>query len=156
PGTRLVLTTTGKVFERNVTLRAAGDDRRGREPYTLASDTWRSSQPDLAPPPLAFELTSNDTKRLEGIVNEGDNPPLPLATGTLQMPSVALRFYNSGTPLTLLYGNAQATSPQYDLALLAPRVLGEPARDLALEAVATARAEATATDVKIFWIALVA
>lgn len=156
PGSRLVVTTSSKVFERSVTLRAAGDDQRGREPYVLATETWRSSQPDLAPPPLTFELTSNDTKRVELIVNEGDNAPLPIASATLQVPAMALRFYNSGAPLTLLYGNAQAAPPQYDLALLAPRVLGDPALDLTLETVATARAESTATDVKIFWIALVA
>lgn len=156
PGSRLVITTSSKVFERSVTLRAAGDDQRGREPYVLATETWRSSQPDLTPPPLAFELTSNDTKRVELIVDEGDNAPLPITSATLQMPAMALRFYNSGAPLALLYGNAQAAPPQYDLALLAPRVLGEPARDLMLATTATARAESTATDVKIFWIALIA
>jgi hypothetical protein len=69
---------------------------------------------------------------------------------------VALRFYNSGSPLTLLYGNAHTPAPQYDLALLAPRVLGEPARDLELDALpATVAAETASLDVKIFWIALV-
>ena len=156
PATRLVVTTTAKVFERRVTLRATGDDRRGREPYVLASETWLSKQPDLTPPPLAFELASNDTRRVELVVNEGDNAPLPVATATLQMPAVALRFYNPGSPLTLLYGNSQATAPQYDLALLAPRVLGEPARDLELDALPAAVAgETSSLDVKIFWIALV-
>ena len=154
PATRLVVTTTATVFERNVTLRATGDDSRGREPYTLATETWRSSQPDLPPPPLAFELASNDTRRVELVVNEGDNAPLPVATATLQMPSVALRFYNSGSPLTLLYGNSRATPPQYDLALLAPRVLGEPASDLGLSALTAAPSEGSSLDVKIFWIAL--
>jgi hypothetical protein len=154
PLSRLVLTTSAKVFERNVTLRAAADDRRGREPYALGSETWRSTQPDLAPPPLSFDLAANDTKRLELTVDEGDNAPLPILTATLQMPSIALRYYSSGAPLTLLYGNAGAGSPQYDLALLAPRVLGEPARDLALTTVTTAKPESTSLDVKIFWVAL--
>lgn len=155
-GTRLVITTSAKVFERNVTLRSAADDRRGRESYALGNETWRSSQPDLAPPPLSFELTSNDAKRVELLVNEGDNAPLPITSATLQMPAVALRFYNSGAPLTLLYGNAQAAPPQYDLALLAPRVLGEPARDLVLSALTTSKPDASTIDVKIFWIALAA
>ncbi len=157
PGTRLVITTSTRVFERNVTLRAAGDDRRGREPYVLASETWRSTQPDLPPPPLSFELASLDSKHIELVINEGDNAPLPVSTATLQMPSVALRFYNAGSPLTLLYGNPRAAAPQYDLALLAPRVLGEPARDIALDAlsVATTKSESS-LDVKIFWIALAA
>ena len=155
PATRLVITTTAKVFERSVTLRAAGDDRRGREPYALANETWRNNQPDLAAPPLEFELASNDSRHVELVVNEGDNAPLPVATATLQLPSVALRFYNSGSALTLLYGNARATTPQYDLALLAPRVLGEAARDLQLaEPASPAVAEGSSLDVKIFWIAL--
>jgi Protein of unknown function (DUF3999) len=155
PGTRLVVTTAAKVFERNVTLRAAGDDRRGREPYVLASETWRSTQLDLPPPPLSFELASNDSRRIELVINEGDNAPLPVASATLQLPSVALRFYNSGSPLTLLYGNSHAAAPQYDLALLAPRVLGEPARDLGLDTPVTAATGGESTlDVKIFWIAL--
>src|SRR5258707_1016625 len=132
----------------------AARDRRRRDPYTVATETWRSSQPDLPPPPLAFELASNDTRRVELVVNEGDNAPLPIATTTLQMPSVALRFYNSGSPLTLLYGNSRATQPQYDLALLAPRVLGEPASDLGLPALSAAPSESSSLDVKIFWIAL--
>ena len=155
PATRLVITTTAKVFERSVTLRAAGDDRRGREPYALANETWRNSQPDLAAPPLEFELASNDSRHVELVVNEGDNAPLPVATATLQLPSIALRFYNSGSALTLLYGNSRATAPQYDLALLAPRVLGEAARDLQLaEPAPAAPVEGSSLDVKIFWIAL--
>lgn len=155
PATRLVIATTTKVFERNVTLRATGDDRRGREPYALGTETWRNSQPDLTAPPLQFELASNDSRHVELVVSEGDNAPLPIATATLELPSVALRFYNSGPALTLLYGNARATTPQYDLALLAPRVLGEPARDLQLDApTAAAAGEESSLDTKIFWIAL--
>ncbi len=154
PLSRLVLTTSAKVFERSVSLRAAGDARHGREPYTLGTETWRSTQPDLPPPPLTFELASNDNKQLELTVSEGDNAPLPVTSATLEMPSIALRFYSSGGPLTLLYGNAQAASPQYDMALLAPRVLGEPARDLSLAAVTTAKPESAPADVKIFWVAL--
>jgi hypothetical protein len=154
-GTKLVLTTSAKVFERTVTLRSTGDERQGRGAYQLGSDIWRSTQPDLAPPPLSFLLLASDTKRVELLVNEGDNAPLPITTATLQIPSVALRFYHPGTPVTLLYGNGSVAAPQYDLALLAPRVLGEAARDLTLApASAAAAEESSSRDVKIFWIAL--
>jgi hypothetical protein len=88
------------------------------------------------------------------VIDEGDNAPLPITSATIDIPAVSLRFYNPGSPLTLLYGNAHASAPQYDLALLAPRVLGEPARDLSLGAAAGAAAEESALDAKIFWAAL--
>jgi hypothetical protein len=157
-GTKLVLTTSAKVFERAVSLHTPAGERRGGEGYTLGSETWRSSQPDLAPPPFSFDLVSSDAKRVELLVNEGDNAPLPIATATLQMPAVALRFYNPGTPITLLYGNGQVSAPQYDLALLAPRVLSEPAQELTLApgaASAASEESVNSRDVKIFWIALV-
>ena len=47
------------------------------------------------------------------------------------MPSYRLRFVrHARTPLTLLYGRADLEEPRYDLALLAPRLLGAAARDI--------------------------
>src|SRR5256885_2224701 len=54
-GTKLVLTTTSRVFERGVTLRRAADDAHGRESAELAAETWRSTEPDLLPPALTFD-----------------------------------------------------------------------------------------------------
>jgi len=149
---RIVFTTSTRVFERSVTLNRAADERHGREASVIDSATWSSSQPEVEPPALVFGLQG--TKHVELVVDEGDNMPLPITSATLEMPAVALRFYNPGSPLTLLYGNARATAPQYDLALLAPRVLGEPARDLALGAMTGAAPEESALDAKIFWAAL--
>jgi hypothetical protein len=155
-GTRLIITTSAKVFERQVTLRAAADDRRAREAYALETLTWTSTQPDLAPPPLEFDVTPAQTRHLELLISEGDNAPLPIASLRLQMPAAALRFYNAGSALTLLYGNARAEAPQYDLALLAPHILGEPARELSLAAAAAEAPETTPGGTKIFWVALAA
>jgi hypothetical protein len=153
--TRLVLTTTLRVFDRTVMLRNAASSHRNRDVSTLALSPWRSADPELLPPPLSFDLPSH-TGALEVVIDEGDNAPLPLATAQLLLPSQALRFYNPGPSLFLLYGNRHVTAPRYDLALLAPRLFGEPARELGV-------APAGAPDVdgdeeaparKFFWIAI--
>jgi hypothetical protein len=147
-GTRLVIKTTARVFEREVTLRAAADDRRGRDAYVIASATWSGAQPDLV-----FEMTPR-TRHVELLVDEQDNAPLPLQSASLQIPTAALHFYHSGMPLLLLYGNAQVAPPRYDLALLAPRVLSDAGMTVTLGGAPTAASESH-LDVKIFWIALV-
>jgi len=149
---RIVFTTSSHVFERGVTLRLAADESHGREATVIGNETWSSSQPEAAPPVLAFSLPH--AKKVELVIDEGDNASLPITSATIDIPAVSLRFYNPGSPLTLLYGNARASAPQYDLALLAPRVLGEPARDLTLGATAGAAKEEAALDAKIFWGAL--
>jgi len=149
---RIVFTTSSHVFERAVTLRLAADESRGREATVVGSETWSSSQPEVVPPVLAFSLPH--AKKVELVIDEGDNASLPVTSATIDIPAVSLRFYNPGSPLTLLYGNARASAPQYDLALLAPRVLGEPARDLTLGATSGEAKEESALDAKIFWGAL--
>jgi len=73
-----------------------------------------------------------------------------------------LRFFyppHPQTPVQLLYGQPGLPTPRYDLALLAPRLLGEAAHEIALppETRATApEPDPTATGRKIFWGALVA
>jgi len=151
-GSRIVFTTTARVFERAVVLRESADERHGREASIIANETWRGTEPDLAPPLLVIGLPR--AKRVELVVDEGDNAPLPITSAVIEIPAVALRFYNSGAPLTLLYGNARAHAPQYDLALLAPRLVGEPARDMVLGAMTSAAAEPSSVDAKIFWGAL--
>lgn len=151
-GSRIVFTTTSRVFERAVTLRKPADETHGREASTIDSETWSSNQPEVAPPVLVFGLPR--AKHVELVVNEGDNAPLPITSVVVEIPAIALRFYNPGTPLTLLYGNARASAPQYDLALLAPRVLGEPARDVTLGAMTASAPDQARLDAKIFWIAL--
>jgi Protein of unknown function (DUF3999) len=145
--TTLIVTTSAHVFEREVTL------QREREPDRAQTAVWRSTQPDIEPPPLQFNVSGMRSRRVELVVREGDNAPLPITGARLELPGVALRFYNSGSPLTLLYGSDRAAPPEYDLAILAPRVLGEPARDLSL-AGAVPPAGDRSFETTIFWIAL--
>ena len=65
------------------------------------------------------------------VVDEGDNAPLPLTKARLLLPSYRLRFFHAGgTPLRMVYGRDDLQPPQYDLALLAPRVMGAGAREV--------------------------
>jgi hypothetical protein len=152
--TRLVLTTSARVFDRCTSLSATPDDRHGRATPIVDCEQWQSTEPSVAAPQLAFDAARARTKKVDVAIVEGDNAPLPITSVHLEMPAVALRFYNSGAPLTLLYGSASAQTPRYDLALLAPRVLGEPARDIVLGAIKSAGAKEGSLDVKIFWGAL--
>ena len=133
--TRLVLQTSARVFERTVELRSAAEPRRGRSPEILASMVWRATDPEVPPPSITFDAASAHDARegLEVVVNDGDNAPLPLTRAELLFPSTALRFHHPGSQLFLLYGNDPLMPPRYDLALLAPRLLAQPARELKLE-----------------------
>ena len=50
----------------------------------------------------------------------------------LLLPSWRLRFFGTGTPLRLLYGDSRLASPRYDLVLLAPRLVGVEGSELVL------------------------
>jgi hypothetical protein len=155
--TRLVLETNARVFEREVTLRSAADERRGRLSSGLAHATWRAADPDLLPPALTFDVPVKGTEALELVVTEGDNAPLPLARAKLLLPSAALRFHHPGTPLFLLYGNRQAQEPRYDLSLLGPHLFGQPARELTLQPLKSSGAgDGPSLERKLFWAAMVA
>lgn len=155
-GTRIVLRTSSRVFERNIELRAVAEPRRGRKTTTFASAVWRATDPELLPPAITFDPMLRGHEALEIVVHEGDNAPLPIASVELLLPSIALRFHHPGSTLELLYGNAQAGAPRYDVALLAPRMFAQQANELSLGAIApqakTDESESGAR--KFFWIAI--
>jgi hypothetical protein len=159
PASRLVIHTDARVFQRDVALQmmpANEQDVRARGgPVTLAATSWRHTEPDLPAPALSLDLSSLSVSELSLVIDEGDNAPLPLKDATLFLPAYRLRFFRDGhTPLTLLYGRPELGAPRYDLALLAPRLLGQPAQD------AVAGAERGPTNVTgvtptiVFWCAL--
>jgi hypothetical protein len=156
-GTRLVLRTGARVFERSVTLWSAEDDRAGRERRSLAEASWRHNDGEIAPPPLVFDVPLSGTNRVELEIDEGDNAPLPIASAELLLRSYALRFQNPGGPLRLIYGNREATPPRYDLALIAPRLFAEQARDVSIaSAPASSPDGVPSKERKIFWIVIAA
>jgi hypothetical protein len=170
PAARLVLSTPARVFEREVRLVerpkvAAGvEPRRRREldeprEQTVAQATWRHADPDIPAPELTLEVPASPATRFDLLIEEGDNTPLPLAPPHLLLPAHRLRFFEpAGASLQLLYGQPDLPPPRYDLSLLAPRLLGETAHEIALGPVPRRAAEpdAAALGGKIFWGALVA
>ncbi len=165
PSPKLVLTTTDRVFERTVSFeisRPAADagSRRSAEPNVeiLAEAHWRHSDPETPAPPLIVELRPLSTTTLTVVVDEGDNSPLPLSAVRLELPLYRMRFfYPAGAKLTLLYGQNGLPAPRYDLALLAPRLVGVSSREAALdqENAAPAAPEKGATQTRVFWAALI-
>ena len=153
-GTRVVITTSGRVFERTVRIVRTADERRGRDEREIARAEWLNSDPETAAAPLTFDVTLYGTPAIDLVVTEGDNAPLPISTVDILLPSYALRFEHPGGPLTLLYGGNTASAPRYDLALLAPRILTEPAREISAGKPATEGATDERSEMKYFWIAI--
>ena len=64
-------------------------------------------------------------------MDEGDNSALPIASGRLLFPQYRLRLFRGPqTTMRLAYGEPGLAPPNYDLALLAPRLLGVSATEV--------------------------
>jgi hypothetical protein len=173
PSSKLVLTTTDRVFERTLSFeiaRPAGnpsvrptlrrESRRASEPdvETVAEAHWRHTDPETPASPLMVNLNPLSTTTLTVVVDEGDNRPLPLSAARLELPLYRMRFfYPTGGKLTLLYGQNGLAAPRYDLALLAPRLVGVSSQEVALNPENTAPAvpEKVVTQARVFWVALI-
>ncbi|HKC25149.1 MAG TPA: DUF3999 family protein, partial [Thermoanaerobaculia bacterium] len=163
PEARLVLTTPARVFTREVSLLVVppGADDRPATPIPMlriAASPWAHADLETDAPPLTLALPPLETVDIWLEIHEGDNSPLPLGRPLLELPARRVRFFREGTgALRLLYGSDSAASPRYDLALLAPRFLGEPAHETALTGEAPApAAEKTSMAKTVFWAVLVA
>jgi hypothetical protein len=117
---------------------------------------WIHADSSAAAPPLALSIGAQDDLDLWLTVDEGDNAPLPVAGARLLLPSYRLRFYRSGNePLRLVYGRRDQAAPQYDLALLAPEVMGVEAHEISALPESGAAAGATPfVSRRAFWIFL--
>ena len=134
PAGRLVLTTPARVFERWVFLEVEriSRDRRGQDrTEQVASGGWRHVDAETAAPPLVLSVASLGVRDAVLSIDEGDNSPLPLGRPRLLLPAWRLRFFReTGAPLTLLYGRDDLAAPRYDLALLAPQLVGAAAHEV--------------------------
>ncbi len=64
-------------------------------------------------------------------VDEGDNSPLPITSARLLLPAYRLRLFRErDAALRLAYGRDDLSPPQYDLALLAPQLMGAAATEV--------------------------
>jgi hypothetical protein len=124
----LVVETSGRVFQRIVRLgleRPPDRQRRNAWFDVRAEQTWQHADEHSAARPLALRVDTIPETEMLLVVEEGDNAPLPITSLRLLLPSYRLRFYQSaGAPLALVYGRDDLQAPQYDLALLARRVMG--------------------------------
>jgi hypothetical protein len=162
PASQLVLTATARVFQRSVSVeisRPVEDPRSEPTVQTLADADWRHADPDTAAPLLVLNLPRLETAEVTLVIDEGDNAPLPVSSVRLLLPSHRLRFFHpAGAKLRLLYGLPRLAPPRYDIALLAPRLVGVSGTELPLapeEGGAAAAAPFPAQKI-IFWGVLVA
>jgi hypothetical protein len=138
PASRLVLTTPARVFRRQIRVEivrppALNDGRRGRWRETVASSTWIHADESTPALTLTLQVPAMQSAEAYLVIEEGDNSPLPIAPPTLLLPTYRLRFYRDrvDTRLTLLYGRPGLRAPTYDIALLAPELVGAAATEVA-------------------------
>jgi hypothetical protein len=127
PITRLTCTSGSSLFRRQVALyEQPTDDRGERYDRHLGEATWVRTPP-ATKAVLELVLSARpmtDTLILE--MDDGDNPPIELANIQLFHPVTRVLFKAPLEPATYLYyGNREAGVPQYDLDLIAPRLLAE-------------------------------
>jgi hypothetical protein len=161
PATRLVLTTSARVFRRTVSVGQEREpDRRRRDRWfdIVATTQWVHADQDRPAMPLTLSVPPLQNGPLFIVVDEGDNTALPITAARVLLPSVRLRlFRENGMALRVAYGRKDLTRPQYDLALLAPQVLGTPAVDASLQPEAAAGPRSTTSALvspRLFWAAL--
>jgi hypothetical protein len=163
PPGKLVLETNARVFQR--TIRIGFDrppDRHRRDPWfdVRATETWRHADQRTVARPLMLPIQTANETDLRLVVDEGDNAPLPIANARLLLPSYRLRFYvpreGAGRSLRVLYGRDDLQPPQYDLALLAPTVMGATATEVSAAAASAESIPPSSPFVspRTFWIVL--
>lgn len=160
PSARIVFETSARVFQRGVQLaveRPASRSHRAAWLDAVATTTWSHVDRDEAASALMLPLYRTDSTELWLSIDEGDNSALPITGVRLLLPSYRLRFYRpAGAALRLVYGRNDLAAPRYDLALLAPQVIGVEAQELtaAAESGSGGRARTAFISQRTFWIFL--
>jgi hypothetical protein len=160
PPATLVVETSARVFQRTVKIGFdRAPDRQRRDPFfdVRAAQTWRHADEQTPSRPFTVRLETMPETEILLALDEGDNAPLPLTKARLLLPSYRLRFYHTGSaPLTLAYGRDDLQPPQYDLALLAPRVMGAQAVEIGAAPVSGTEPSGTPSlaSPRTFWVVL--
>lgn len=126
PLTRLTLASPTALFQRQMRVfETVIDDRGNRHDRTLATGEWSHTPGEArsltlslhAPPATATLIVETDN---------GDNPPIALHSVTATHAVARLLFKTDSALITLYYGNAEASAPRYDLALVAGQIIAAP------------------------------
>jgi hypothetical protein len=127
PVTRLSCATRTPLFKRQMTLYEEPADERGEKYRRVLGQAFWVRTPPATNGALELAISATpltDTLTLE--TDNGDNPAIELENVQLFYPVTRLLFKAPAEPTTLLYyGNRAAGYPQYDLDLIAPRLLAE-------------------------------
>jgi hypothetical protein len=154
PAARLVITTSARIFRRNISILIERNPFNERQkPWTesIVEATWGHADPEIAAPALTLKIPSLKTTEALVVIEEGDNSPLPITAVSLLLPTQRLRFFNQAN-LSLYYGQKDIEAPRYDLAILAPRLIGEPAEEIQLgPEVEVAPVKPKSLSVRLFW-----
>ena len=123
---------------------------------TLAAALWQHAAQDVPAPALLLQMPIDDSTELLIVVDEGDNRPLEISRAQLLLPMWRLRFFAPARPMSLLYGQPALEPPRYDLALLAPQVMGAQAADVdvAPEDQKSSTQSGTIVSPRMFWVGL--
>jgi hypothetical protein len=137
PTAKLVLRTEQHVFEREVRLGIIrpATEREAERYAALAEARWAHADLDNPPLPLSLLLPPIEDTHFWVLISDGDNQALPLTSAQILLPAYRLRFFRGsgeGGELTLVYGRSDLAAPQYDLALLAARLIGAQAAEVGL------------------------
>ena len=135
PATTLSISTTARVFDRSITIgveRSPAPERRDAWLEVMSATRWVHADQDHAARPLTVQLPPLRATDLLLIVDEGDNSPLPIGVAHVVLPATRIRLYREdGMAIRLAYGRTDLSRPRYDLALLTPQVIGQPALEIA-------------------------
>ena len=158
PAAALTVETTARVFQRAIQLgvvRPPDRSHRDERFDVVAATTWRHADEGVGAPALRLDLGTLETTELWLVVDEGDNAALPIDRARLQLPSWRLRYVApEGAALQLLYGRNDLQPPRYDLALLAPRLMGAAATEVTAAPESARAATAALVSPRWFWIIL--
>ena len=124
----LVATSPSPLFDRTFRLFEIGTTSRGEPVKQLLQEKRWVRTPDQTATRLVFDLNRRiGSRELVLETDNGDNPAIELSGLTANRPvaRVVFKAPTSG-PTELLYGNATAGAPRYDLGLLAREVLSAP------------------------------
>jgi hypothetical protein len=125
PVTRMSCATETPLFQREMALYEDLTDERGEKyRHNLGGTAW-VQKPDRKSREFFLALASppqSDTLFLE--THKGDNPPIALEKFQFFYPAMRVLFKaGSDDELFLYYGNPRATTPNYDLSLVAGQLL---------------------------------